>query len=405
MNKKQIFPILLALSAIMLSCRETGSDIEQLLSNIDSYSVKIDNQNQWSIISTNGDILVADAFVSAPTVAIDGIFSVYDSVGISFKHLLTAGSYKQIDGLKGLRYAGAPYQGVIPVTRPNSPIEIVDTTGNRMFTLNDIEGHNFSASGPFFSDKLLIVREQGSQKWGAVNTDGHLVINPEYLTISVFNCGHALATTSPTQTVILKNNGDKKSLPEGWVPLSGNFVYNHALLINTRSGSRCVTDTKGNITEFTSSQVPVAIGKSGVICMDNTGAYILYDFSGKQLPLTGWSVAAPVTSSTLLIGSENDKWFIADNKLTTLYEAPDSCSITPLLGNKAYFISGRNKPAFLISDKYSRIENLPVSRLEQKLYMNDILLSDREEDHREFNTADPGDDIPGWMEPDTLTTE
>lgn len=405
MNKKQIFPIILVLSAIMVSCRETGSDVEQLLGNIDTYSVKLDSQNKWSIISTDGNVLIADEFVSAPTVAIEGIFSVYDSTGISFKHLHPAGGFTQINGLSGLRYAGAPYKGIIPVTRPNSPIEIVDTAGCEMFALNDIDGYNFSASGPFFSDKLLIVREQGSQKWGAVNSDGHLVIKPEYLTISVFNCGHALATTSPTQTVILKNNGDKKSLPEGWVPLSGNFVYNHALLINTRSGSRCVTDIKGNITEFTSSQVPVAIGKSGVICIDNTGAYILHDFSGKQTPLAGWSVAAPVTSSTLLIGCKNNKWFITDNKLTTLYEAPDSCTITPLLGNKAYFISSRDKTAFLISDKYSRIENLSVSRLEQKLYMNDILLSDREEDHREFNTSDPGDNIPGWMEPDTLTTE
>ncbi len=404
MNKKFILSTLIVLSSILFSCQKS-SDIEQLLNQIDTYSVKLENQTKWSIISTDGNLLVADEFASAPTVAINGIFSVYDSIGISFKHIQQSGAYTQINSLSGLRYAGVPSQGLIPVTRRNSPVEVVDTLGKTLFSLDNIDGHNFSASGPLFSDNMLIVREQGTQKWGAVNTGGHIAVQPRYNSMTIFNCGHALATVTDTQTVILNNKGNEKELPDGWIPMSGNFVYDHAILINQKSGTRCVTDTKGNITEFSSSQVPVAIGKSGIICIDNKGQYILHGFSGKQTLLSDWNVAAPVSASPLLIGCKNDKWFISDSKLNVLYEAPNSCSITPLLGNKAYFINNPGKQAFLISSQFHRIDNLPVSRLEQRLYMNDIILSDRENDHREFNSADPGDGLPDWMEPDTVAAD
>lgn len=396
--------LLLTLSFILFSCQKQ-SDIEQILQNIDTYSVKLENQHRWSVMSTTGEVLIADAFVSAPTVSFNGIFSVYDSIGISFHHLSSPNSYTSINGLKGLRYAGAPAHGLIPVTRPDSPIEIVDTLGNSLFLLNNINGKNFTASGPFFSDKLLIVREKKSLKWGAINTSGNIAIEPLYLSLTLFNCNHALATLSANQTVIVDTQGNEVKLPEGWIPYSGNFVYNHAILINPHTGSRCVTDTKGNLIKFPSSHVPVAIGKSGTLCIDNDGAYFLHSFSGKETQLSGWEIAMPVPCSKLLVGKNKNNWIITESKGKTLYQAPDSCSITPLLGSKSYLIFSNNHESFLLSDKYQKINSLRIAKLEQRIYMNDILLSDRDEDHIEFNNADPGDELPDWMEPDTLTTE
>lgn len=400
MRKIALYIIPVIISVSLLSCSDKPSDIELLTRNIESFSVKLEGQQNWSIITPEGKILVADAFPSAPTVALNGIFSAYDTLGISFYRFTGQGGYEPIPNLTGLRYAGTPACGLIPVTRASSPIGIVDTMGVTKFSLDQ-----FNASGPFFSDGLLIVRHSKSNKWGAIDTNGTLKIPANYASITAFNCGHAIATNQNGNSLIIDKKGNEKSLPDGWIPFSGNFVYNHALLVNPKTGTRALVDTQGKITEYAGASVPVALGKAGVILIDNTGACSLQAYDGETVTLSGWQGATPVSGTNLLVGMKDDRWLIADNKGKTLYEAPENSSITPLLGNKAYFISSKQNNTFMLSTGFKTIEAPKIGRLEQKLYMNDILLSDRESDHQGFNMADPGDELPDWMEADTTQTK
>lgn len=388
------------LATPLFSCSDTPSDIEKLTREIQSFSVKFEGQQNWSIIDAEGKVLVVDAFASAPSVAMNGIFSVYDSTGITFNHLTGEGKYEPIPNLTSLRYAGTPHNGLIPVTRVNSSIEVVDTNGVTQFSLD-----KYNAAGPFFSDGLLIVRNTKSNKWGAIDTNGNTKIDDVYNSLTAFNCGHAIATDLNDNALIVDKKGNEKNLPQGWAPFSGNFVYNHAMLVNHKTGVRAVVDTKGEMTEFAGSIVPVAIGKAGIIVMDNTGAFALQTFNGKIIKLEGWQGAAPVSGTDLIVGIKDDgKWIIANNQAKTLYEAPQNSTITPLLGNKAYYISSKENNTFLLSPDFKPIDSPKIGRLEQKLYLTDMLLSDRESDHKGFNTADPGNELPNWMEADTTET-
>ncbi len=177
------------------------------------------------MISENGDVLFEGEFKERPTAVVGDMFSVLS--GDTYA-LYKAGS-KPTEVAKGFKNIGAfPFADVAPSVKKDKAIAIINKDGEEVVELAGV-----SEAYPFFSDDLLVVKNEGDDpKWGAVNTKGENVIAYKYDGISYFLDGVAVAVTyvdyNPTYYIVDKS-GEEIKLPEKVSDISG-FCDGYALI-------------------------------------------------------------------------------------------------------------------------------------------------------------------------------
>lgn len=394
------------LSAIVLctGCSRPSS-LEESISTITHYPVMIDDQKGWSLITPDGQIAGENSFKVAPSVVMNGHFVAYDSTGVTLYAMAADGGFSPVEGAANLRYAGAVSEGRIPICRHDSAVEIIDTDGNRIFSLADCGGHNFNACGAMYGDGLLTVRDTESNLWGAVDRDGELVIEPAYAYLSMFNDGHALAINAKDRTLeVLDTKGNAVTAGAAGSTIEcGNFIYRHAL-INDPTAGRRVIDTKGQAVELDAAIVPLVLCSKGVVFMNHMGLYGVAGWDGEVLMV-------PEKDRLIMPVSGTGNYLTLDPKLAPVSVIDAEGKVvntfpkgykeaTPLFDGKGFVASGERGDMALLSPDLTRVGNIVIKSFNRRLSIFDIILSDRDADHRLLNSADPGDDLPEWMEPD-----
>lgn len=323
---------ILSIVAALTAC-ERASEIDRIMATASHFPVKLQGSDKWSLLTPDGKIVAVDGFESEPAIALDGVFGAFTDCGISIYTIATDGTLAEIPNATGLRYAGAFAEGLIPICHPDSAPEIIDRSGNRIFSLSSIDGRRFNACHSYFCNGLLPVRETGSGLWGAVDAKGNLVVKPKYAYLGTFNRGVALATDAnySDTVIIVDKSGDERVMPDI------DQVQTKALMPESSSAS--------------------------LICVDGKSIKVL-DANGK-----------------------------------TIYTAPSGViSIEALPGAKGYLQREASGSTTLLSTEFKPILSLAIAKTGTRTAISSIILSDNPDDHRMFNTADPGDDIPAWME-------
>lgn len=140
------------------------------------------------MIEGNGKMLFADEFKNEPSLVINGLFSVRE--GNAYALYKASAKPTLIPGCENLEYVGVYKDGVIPVTRPKERISIIDNNGNIKGTLNPVGGKEIVTCSPFFSEGLLVIRDENG-KMGYADKSGRIVIEPSF--ISAYNFSEGLA--------------------------------------------------------------------------------------------------------------------------------------------------------------------------------------------------------------------
>lgn len=199
------FTVLTALSlSLLTSCAPNGDRVV-----VEALTAQETGDSRWGMIDTDGKMMFTDEFDGTPSSVMNGVFTVNESDGIS---VYRAGTSPQlIKGLDGLYDAGFYTDGLIPIVRPESRIELVDIKGNIRFTLDPVDGHEISSVNGFYSDGvLLFILDNG--KVGALDTDGNVVISPIWNTIYWFSEGVAVASRDDERegaVYIIDNKGNE----------------------------------------------------------------------------------------------------------------------------------------------------------------------------------------------------
>lgn len=128
----------------------------------------------WGMISPSGEVLFSEEFQNEPTVAINGRFMVKNADGL-WEIYTTDKKPKKIGG--EYLYASLFYEDVAPVVAKGQRIQFIDRDGNVKTTLDKIGGKAVSKCKSFVAGRAMVLVDG---KWGAVDTDGKVVIEPKY---------------------------------------------------------------------------------------------------------------------------------------------------------------------------------------------------------------------------------
>lgn len=405
---KHLSTAVLTIALLISTACNRSSSLEKSLEAITHYPVLLDGQQKWSLMALDGSLTLANHFDSAPSVVSEGYFSAYTHDGLSLYRLSPEGECRQVDNAAVLRYAGTMSGGRIPICRPRSAIEVLDNEAATIFSLTNLNGYNFNACASSYSDGLLTVRDADSDLWGAVNPDGDIVIRPAFAYLSRFNNGHALAIAPDESHSLLivdtKGNGVEIPIP-GATIRSDFFIYGHALIADPSAGT-IVVDINGHTLDFSDIGIPLHLTPSGPIFLNPKGHVGLASWKGEILiaPQAGRGLL-PVEGSTLIIAanpSTGSPLALLDSKGAKKADFPvGTAEVTPLYAGRGFWaMAPGGLYSFLAAPSLLPHGNLSIKTFSRNLSLSDIILSDRDQDHRLLNSADPGDDILEWMEPD-----
>lgn len=225
-------------------CNRNSDSFED---KIEAYPVQVDEGDNWSLVKKNGEMLYSDEFKQSPSAVVEGVFSVAEDKGYTL--YLAEAKPKEIKGCDQLKYVGVMSGGLIPITRPDHRIEIVDKNGSTKFELAPIANHEVVTCDVMFHEDMLMIATD-EHNYGYVNTSGEVVIKPTYADANAFSEGLALVAKSNSDNtereyiVINKKGETVQKLKKSWMPLTSSFKEGY-IVVRDENERILFVDKKG----------------------------------------------------------------------------------------------------------------------------------------------------------------
>jgi hypothetical protein len=237
----------------------------------------VEIEERWGYIDQTGKYSINPQFKTAFLFS-DGLAKVKDNSEEKFGFIDEKGKY-----VIPAKYVSATdfSDGIAPVTEEDQKITLINKEGTIITTLDSIE------TCRKFQNNYAAVQVNG--KWGFINTNGEIVIKPQYLSCGDFNEGLAFAKIDSSETLF------------GFIDEKGNWAikptysgasdfYNGIAKVEQKELWGYI-DKEGNIivnpqfdwaTDFNDQYATVKLGeKWGYI--DNSGKYVInpqFDWAG-----------------------------------------------------------------------------------------------------------------------------
>lgn len=189
---------------------------------------KADGDSRWGLVDAEGNFLFVDEFDHRPSPVVNGFFFVEEGDGYSVYK--AEKSPKPVGDLTELKDAGFYNCGVMPVVRRNEHITFVDNEGKVKFTLDKVDGVEVMTCGNIFiNDRCSFSTADG--KWGAIDSDGNVVIKPKYDSMFAFVEDYTVAVEKDSgNAVIIDKDGNVKSTISEKVRSGMPFIDGHAVI-------------------------------------------------------------------------------------------------------------------------------------------------------------------------------
>lgn len=148
-----------------------------------------EEDGRWGLISTKGEVLIADEFERKPTAVQNGRFMVRDKDG-NWELYTAEAKPRQV----GKTYKSiAPFtEEVTPATEPGKPVALIDRDGKVVKELNKLAGKTVASVRRFVEG--LAVFETADGLYGAIDTKGNVVVEPKWCELSDASEGKFIAT-------------------------------------------------------------------------------------------------------------------------------------------------------------------------------------------------------------------
>ena len=183
MKKTTVYSFLAFMAVVVVtSCRKQ----QDPNSEVEYFPFQENKDGKWGLISNEGEVLFSEEFTNEPSFCINGRFLVQNSDGMW--EIYTANKNPEKIGGEYLQ-AGMFYENVAPVVEKGKPIQFIDKDGDVKVTLDKLNGKPVEMCTNFTNGLALV---KVGEYWGAVNTSGKVVVEPEYLQLSIDSDGRML---------------------------------------------------------------------------------------------------------------------------------------------------------------------------------------------------------------------
>lgn len=183
--------------------QSADSDIPELL------AVQLDLNGRWSFYGKDGKTYCQNAIHGQPSDVREGHFThaapYSDCADFNYPYTVYKFAEKPqaLNGCVNLKSAGFMSHGLIPVTKKNERISVVDSTGKVKFRLDPVDGKEIMWCAPGFRDERLAICNSDNKR-GYVDTEGKAVIAPAYDGAGPFVDGLAIVLTNTSDGTAFK---------------------------------------------------------------------------------------------------------------------------------------------------------------------------------------------------------
>lgn len=171
--KNKLYLILTAFVVFMCSCNSTSSRIDYL-------PCQVDEEEDWGFVNAKGEVSCRDAFTNQPSEVREGIFFVQEGQSYSMYQFDAKNPKLLLDDIADF---GRITDGLVPICKKDSRIEIVDAKGSTKFVLDKIDDKEIISCAPAFEYGYLnicMLDNEGEKRYGIIDMSGKIVIYPKY---------------------------------------------------------------------------------------------------------------------------------------------------------------------------------------------------------------------------------
>lgn len=189
---------------------------------------KAEGDSNWGLVDANGEFLFTDEFSDRPSPVVNGYFFVEEGNGYTVYK--AEKNPKQVGDLSGLKGCGFYNDGLMPVVHKGEHISFVDGSGKTKFTLEAIDSVSVSAAMNMFVNGRCAIRTS-DDKWGAIDTEGNVVVKPKYENPVLFVEDIALVKDAQSgESYIIDRDGNTKASVSGNISSGGVFIDGYTIV-------------------------------------------------------------------------------------------------------------------------------------------------------------------------------
>lgn len=189
---------------------------------------KAEGDSNWGLVDANGEFLFTDEFSDRPSPVVNGYFFVEEGNGYTVYK--AEKNPKQVGDLSGLKGCGFYNDGLMPVVHKGEHISFVDGSGKTKFTLESVDSVSVSAAMNMFVNGRCAIRTS-DDKWGAIDTEGNVVVKPKYENPIVFVEDIALVKDAQSgESYIIDRDGNTKASVSGNISSGSVFIDGYTIV-------------------------------------------------------------------------------------------------------------------------------------------------------------------------------
>ena len=176
--KNKLYLILTAFVVFMCSCNSTSSRIDYL-------PCQVDEDEDWGFVNAKGEVFCRDAFTNQPSEVREGIFFVQEGQSYSMYQFDAKNPKLLLDDIADF---GRITDGLVPICKKDSRIQIVDAKGSTKFVLDKIDDKEIISCAPAFEYGYLsicLLDSEGNKRYGIIDKSGKIVIYPKYQKLQI----------------------------------------------------------------------------------------------------------------------------------------------------------------------------------------------------------------------------
>lgn len=200
---KKLLTLALLLSAVVLSGCGLGGDLSDE-QKVEAIAFQSEKDGNWGLISTDGKVIFADEFKTAPTSLINGRFFYENEKGEVEIYKFDEKPQQVGEAFKAV----CPFfEDVTPAVQKGKPIALIDRDGKEVKSLAKIGGKSVAKVAAFHDGVALFETADGSM--GTINPKGDIVSEAKYYAMMYAGKGLIIALEKKYEEAAKNGETDK----------------------------------------------------------------------------------------------------------------------------------------------------------------------------------------------------
>lgn len=341
MKLNSIYALLaIAASTILSGCFDSNKS-NNILDMSELIPARESSKDDWGFYSPDGEFYLADEYEKRPSSVINGYFSVEE--GKSGYTLYKFDKKKPTAVLEELNAVGFVSDGLVPIVRKGERITVVNTSGDKQFSLDPVNGKEITWAASGFVEGRLRIHDE-NDNYGYVATDGSCVIKPKYDSANDFAEGLAVVSERNEDDNLqfsVINDAGALVFKIKQKPYTYNFKDGMLIVRDDKSRLFFIDHSGNQVLKCPSKCMKISdYNKKFIIYQTDDDKYGVINFEGENIIRAKYDAIALYGDNRFICKTKDDEIAVLDEDAEELFDIDDYSFI---IWSGRYGLVGSNK--------------------------------------------------------------